>query len=215
MKRVLANKKAIALFVVPGFVLYTILVIVPVIWSLYYSLFSGSPGLQWEFVGFDNYVKLFHDKNFLNSLAVNAKYISVVMIGQVGLGLLLALMFRFWLKRCKTIVRTLVFFPVVLPTVAVGQLFAKIYEIQPNYGLLNSFLDAVGLSNLVQPWIGQESTARGHYASWISGLQWDFTLLFSTERFWIFRKIFWKQRESMELEVSRCSRAFYFRCFVQ
>ena len=94
MKRVLANKKAIALFVVPGFVLYTILVIVPVIWSLYYSLFSGSPGLQWEFVGFDNYVKLFHDKNFLNSLAVNAKYISVVMIGQVGLGLLLALMFR-------------------------------------------------------------------------------------------------------------------------
>ena len=159
MKRVLANKKAIALFVVPGFVLYTILVIVPFIWSLYYSLFSGSPGLQWEFVGFDNYVKLFHDKNFLNSLAVNAKYISVVMIGQVGLGLLLALMFRFWLKRCKTIVRTLVFFPVVLPTVAVGQLFAKIYEIQPNYGLLNSFLDAVGLSNLVQPWIGQESTA--------------------------------------------------------
>ena len=132
MKRVLANKKAIALFVVPGFVLYTILVIVPVIWSLYYSLFSGSPGLQWEFVGFDNYVKLFHDKTFLNSLAVNAKYISVVMIGQVGLGLLLALMFRFWLKRCKTIVRTLVFFPVVLPTVAVGQLFAKIYEIQPN-----------------------------------------------------------------------------------
>ena len=197
MKRVLANKKAIALFVVPGFVLYTILVIVPVIWSLYYSLFSGSPGLQWEFVGFDNYVKLFHDKNFLNSLAVNAKYISVVMIGQVGLGLLLALMFRFWLKRCKTIVRTLVFFPVVLPTVAVGQLFAKIYEIQPNYGLV------------------RKVQRCGHYASWISGLQWDFTLLFSTERFWIFRKIFWKQRESMELEVSRCSRAFYFRCFVQ
>ena len=64
-------------------------------------------------------MKLFQDKNFLSALAVNAKYISVVMIGQVGLGLLLALMFRFWLKRCKTIVRTLVFFPVVLPTVAV------------------------------------------------------------------------------------------------
>ena len=44
MKKVLANKKAIALFVVPGLVLYTILVIVPVIWSLYYSLYSGSPG---------------------------------------------------------------------------------------------------------------------------------------------------------------------------
>ena len=82
MKKVLANKKAIALFVVPGFVLYTILVIVPVIWSLYYSLFSGSPGLQWEFVGFDNYVKLFQDKNFLNALWVNAKYISIDRAGR-------------------------------------------------------------------------------------------------------------------------------------
>jgi raffinose/stachyose/melibiose transport system permease protein len=159
MNRVLANKKAIALFVVPGLVLYTVLVMVPVIWSLYYSLFSGSPGLQWDFVGIDNYLKLFKDKNFLNALGVNFKYISVVMIGQVGFGLALALMFRFWLTRCKTIVRTLVFFPVVLPTVAVGQLFAKIYEIQPNYGLINSFLSAVGLDGLVQPWIGQASTA--------------------------------------------------------
>ena len=118
MNRVLGNKKAIALFVVPALVLYTALVMVPVIWSLYYSLFTGSPGLQWEFVGIKNYMNLFRDKNFINSLAVNFKYISVVMIGQVGLGLLLALMFRFWLKRCKTIIRTLVFFPVVLPTVA-------------------------------------------------------------------------------------------------
>lgn len=159
MNKVLGNKKAIALFVAPALVLYTALVIVPVIWSLYYSLFSGSPGLQWEFVGFDNYLKLFHDKNFLNALKVNFKYIAVVMIGQVGLGLMLALMFKFWLKRCKAFVRTLVFFPVVLPTVAVGQLFAKIYEIQPNYGLLNSFLSAIGLEKLVQPWIGQASTA--------------------------------------------------------
>lgn len=159
MKRVLGNKKAIALFVVPALVLYTVLVMVPVIWSLYYSLFNGSPGLNWEFVGIQNYLKLFSDKKFLDALSVNARYISVVMVGQVGLGLLLALMFRFWLKRFKTIVRTLVFFPVVLPTVAVGQLFSKIYEIQPSYGLLNSFLKGIGLSNLVQPWLGQESTA--------------------------------------------------------
>jgi raffinose/stachyose/melibiose transport system permease protein len=159
MKKVLGNKKAIALFVVPALILYTVIVMVPVVWSMYYSFYNGSPGLNWEFVGLDNYARLFKDKNFLNALTVNFKYIAVVMVGQVGLGLLLALMFRFWLKRCKTIVRTLVFFPVVLPTVAVGQLFAKIYEIQPNYGLLNSILSNLGLDNLVQPWIGQSSTA--------------------------------------------------------
>ena len=159
MNKVLGNKKAISLFVVPALIVYTIIVMVPVIWSMYYSFFSGSPGLKWEFAGLDNYVRLFKDKNFLNSLMVNCKYVVVTTIGQVGMGLLLALMFKFWQKRCKTFVRTLVFFPVVLPTVAVGQLFAKIYEIQPNYGLLNSLLDSLGFKNLVQPWIGQSSTA--------------------------------------------------------
>lgn len=159
MKKVLGNKKAVLLFVGPPLILYTVLVMVPVIWSFYYSFYAGSPGLKWEFVGLKNYINLFSDKNFLNSLKVNFKYIAVVVVGQVGLGLLMALMFKFWLRRCKTLVRTLVFFPVVLPTVAVGQLFAKIYEIQPSYGLLNSFLSSVGLQSLVQPWIGQEKTA--------------------------------------------------------
>lgn len=159
MKKVLGNKGAIALFVVPALILYTVIVMVPVVWSFYYSFYNGNPGLNWEFVGFANYLKLFKDKNFISSLTINAKYIVVVTIGQVSCGLMLALMFKFWLRRCKAFVRTLVFFPVVLPTVAVGQLFAKILEIQPNYGLLNSLLDAIGLSEWVQPWIGQSSTA--------------------------------------------------------
>lgn len=161
MKKVLGNKKAIALFVVPALVLYSIIVILPVLWSFYYSLYSGSPGLKWEFAGLKNYLNLFQDKNFISALTVNLKYIAVVMVGQVGLGLCLALMFHFWLRKFKSVVRTLVFFPVVLPTVAVGQLFSKIYEIQPNYGLLNSILANLGLENLVQPWIGQASTALG------------------------------------------------------
>lgn len=159
MNKVLGNKKAITLFVVPALIIYSLLVILPVGWSLYYSLFSGSPGLEWNFVGFSNYLSLFKDENFLNSLLINLKYIVVVTPGQVCLGLALALMFKFWLRHCKALVRTLVFFPVVLPTVAVGQLFSKIFEIQPNYGLLNSLLKAVGLGQLIQPWIGQRSTA--------------------------------------------------------
>lgn len=159
MKKVLGNKKAIMLFVVPGLIVYTAIVMLPVLWSFYYSLFDGRLGLDWEFVGLKNYNTLFIDKNFRTALWVNVKYIGGVMIGQVGLGLCLALLFRFWLKKFKTIVRTLVFFPVVLPTVAVGQLFSKIYEIQPNYGLLNSLLENIGLSQFVQPWIGQASTA--------------------------------------------------------
>ena len=101
MNKVLGNKKAISLFVVPALIVYTIIVMVPVIWSLYYSFFSGSPGLQWEFAGFDNYARLFRDKNFLNALTVNCKYVLVVTVGQVGMGLLLSLMFKFWLRKMQ------------------------------------------------------------------------------------------------------------------
>lgn len=159
MKRVLNNKMAIAVFVIPALILYTVIVIVPVVWSLYYSFYSGSPGLKWEFAGFDNFVRLFKDSNFQASLVVNVKYIAVVMVGQVGLGLCLSLLFYFWLTKFKNTVRTLVFFPVVLPTVAVGHLFKKIFEIQPNYGLLNSILANIGMGEWVQPWLGQNSTA--------------------------------------------------------
>lgn len=159
MNKVLGNKKAIALFILPPLILYAFLVALPVLWSFYYSFFSGTPGLKWEFSGLKNYANLFKDKNFISALWVNVRYIAIVMLGQVGLGLALALMFHFWLKKFKSLVRTLVFFPVVLPTVAVGQLFAKMFEIQPNYGLFNSILDNIGLHQLVQPWIGQAKTA--------------------------------------------------------
>lgn len=161
MKKVLGNKKAIALFVVPALIIYTIIVVAPILVSFYYSFFSGSPGLKWEFVGLKNFVRPFSDSRFLDALKVNLKYIAFVMAGQVILGLAMALMFRFWLTRFKNIIRTLVFFPVVLPTVAVGQLFAKIYEIQPNYGLLNSLLANLGFVNLVHAWIGESNTALG------------------------------------------------------
>ena len=40
MKHVLGNRKAIALFVVPALIIYSIIVMLPVIWSLYYSFFN-------------------------------------------------------------------------------------------------------------------------------------------------------------------------------
>lgn len=131
------------------------------LWSVYYTFYSGMPGTKWEFCGFDNYLRILKDKNFTKALIVNVKYILIVTTGQVTLGLCMALMFKFWLTHFASLVRAIVFFPVVLPTVAVAQLFAKIYEIQPHYGLLNSLLDAVDLKALVQPWIGQASTALG------------------------------------------------------
>ena len=43
MNKVLGNKKALALFTLPAIILFTLLAIVPIIWSLFYSFFSGMP----------------------------------------------------------------------------------------------------------------------------------------------------------------------------
>ena len=90
MKRVLGNKKAIALFVVPGLILYVGLVFIPVIWSFVYSLYSGTPGLSWSFSGLKNYSKLLIDSKFHTALLVTIKYIFTTMLGMVVLGLALA-----------------------------------------------------------------------------------------------------------------------------
>ena len=159
MNRFLRDGRAVALFIVPAFLIYLFTVLVPIVWSFSYSLYTGMPGLKFTFSGVYNYLHMWSDPGFLSSFWINAKYVLVVVAGQVGLGLAMALLFMFVVKRFKTTVRTLVFFPVVLPVVAVGQLFSKMFEITPNNGLVNSFLVMVGLSSWVQPRLGQGDTA--------------------------------------------------------
>lgn len=81
------------------------------------------------------------------------------MIGQVGMGFALAMLINFAVKKCKNLVRICLFIPVVLPSVAVGQLFQKIYAVTPQNGLLNALLELVGLKFLVTAWIGDVGTA--------------------------------------------------------
>lgn len=159
MEKLLRDKIAILLFVLPAFAVYTFVVFIPIGWSLGYSLFEGTPGFKFEFVGVDNYLKMWTDKFFLNSFSVNMKYVGVVTFGQVILGFFLALMFEFSIKKYDALVRTIVFFPVVLPVVAISQLFSKIYEIAPQYGLVNSILAGLGLHSWIHAWIGESATA--------------------------------------------------------
>lgn len=159
MDKVLSNKKALMLFTLPTIILFTVLAIVPIIWSLFYSFFTGMPGVNFEFCGFSNFVKIFTDKGLQDGFLRNFKYVAVVMLGQVGIGFAMAMLINFAVKKWKNLVRVCLFIPVVLPSVAVGQLFQKIYAIAPQYGLLNAVLEIVGLKFLITAWVGDVSTA--------------------------------------------------------
>jgi raffinose/stachyose/melibiose transport system permease protein len=155
----LRNRTAILVFVGPALLVYALIVLVPVVWSLAYTVFEGNAITGFHFVGGQNYSSLVQDSAFWDAVRFTLKYAVAVTVCQVSLGLLLSMLFFFYLRRSSVIIRTLVFFPVVLPTVAVAQLFSKIVDIAPQYGLVNSLLSAVHLDNWVQPWLGQASSA--------------------------------------------------------
>jgi raffinose/stachyose/melibiose transport system permease protein len=159
MEKMLRDRRAALILVGPALLIYTLVVLIPVVWSLAYTLFEGNVLSGFQFVGFNNFALLVHDPVFWQSLVFTIKYAIVVTIGQVVIGLFLALMYVFYLGKASALIRSLIFFPVILPVVAIAQLFSKIFEIAPQYGLVNSLLQAVHLSGGIQPWLGQGGSA--------------------------------------------------------
>jgi ABC-type sugar transport system permease subunit len=159
MELLLRDRRAILTFVGPALLVYTLVVLVPIVWSLVYMLFEGNVISGFQFVGLNNFALLIRDQTFWQAVAFTLKYMVVVTVGQVAIGLMLALLYVFYLRNASALVRTLIFFPVILPTVAVAQMYSKLFEIAPQPGLVNSVLQAVHLNGLVQPWLGQAGTA--------------------------------------------------------
>jgi multiple sugar transport system permease protein/raffinose/stachyose/melibiose transport system permease protein len=148
MHRVLGDRRAILILLGPALLVYTLIMLVPMVWSLGYSFTKGNSIEGFTGNGLDNFTRLFSDPAVHDALWFTLKYAVIVTAGQVVAGYLLALLYVFFLKKASALVRTLVFFPVVLPTVAVGLLFQKLFQVAPQPGPVNSLLNAVGLESI-------------------------------------------------------------------
>ena len=156
MKKILSNKKAIALFVIPTVVLMLVIVLIPICISVYYSLLEWDGLGKGTFIGIQNYKELIGDSRFLNSVKNSFLYVLLSLFIQLPLSLILALVISN-LKKGEKFYRTAYFIPVVISGVVIGQLWQKIYN--GDYGLLNSILGALNLESLQQDWLGQQDTA--------------------------------------------------------
>ncbi|MFJ8140996.1 carbohydrate ABC transporter permease [Streptomyces sp. NPDC096013] len=148
MHRVLGDRKAVLILLGPALLVYSLVMLLPMVWSLGYSFTKGNTIDGFTGNGLDNFHHLFTDHAVRDALWFTLKYAVVVTAGQVVAGYLLALLYVFFLKKASALVRTLVFFPVVLPTVAVGLLFQKFFQVAPQTGPVNSLLNAVGLDSI-------------------------------------------------------------------
>jgi len=145
------QKKYIPYILAPGVLIYVFVVLTPLFIGLKYGFYDWSGGPKKIFIFFDNYIRLIHDQDFLSSLLNNFKLMVVVMFFQLIIAFILALVLNSKLTKWKDFHRFAIFLPVVVSQVAVSILWKLIYN--QNYGLLNRFLNSVGLSFLTQKWL--------------------------------------------------------------
>ncbi|MEC3796847.1 ABC transporter permease [Bacillus velezensis] len=146
------------LFLAPALI-FLLFVCIPIIENVFFSLFEWS-SFQPEktFIGLKNYIDLFHDPVFFTALRNNVLYAVISLICQVGGGLILAAVLEDRLvRKWSPFFRTVFFLPVVISMTVIALLFDFIYN--PEIGLLNQLLEAVGLDELTRAWLGDENTA--------------------------------------------------------
>lgn len=157
MESMLRNKKAIFFFVFPAFLVFFVIVLLPIFFSFKYSLLKWDGINKGVYVGFQNYKNLFinNSDGFLKSVE-NSILLAVLSVCiQLPISLFLALVLARGIRGEKFF-RTVYFIPVILATVIVGQLWMKIYN--PNYGLLNFVLSKMGLKFLANQWLANTKT---------------------------------------------------------
>lgn len=158
MDRTMKNKTAILLFLLPACILFIGIIVVPIFMSAYYSLLDWDGITASTFVGFENYIEMFTKKSIGFPGAVKNAFIlaglSVFIQLPISLGLALSLAKGIKGEKLYT---AIFFVPVIISTTVIGQLWLKIYN--PNYGIVNMFLNAVGLESMAKTWLGDEKTA--------------------------------------------------------
>ncbi|BCT74245.1 sugar ABC transporter permease [Sinomonas cyclohexanicum] len=132
------------LFPLPALVLFTLFFAIPSLQAVQYSVTDWNGySADYSTLGIANFVRAFTgDLLFSNALTNNLKFMAVVVIAQTVLSLLLAV---FLVKNTKvnTFLRALYFFPTILSSVSVAFVWKFMYD--PNFGLINQGLHAVGL----------------------------------------------------------------------
>ena len=161
------------MYAVPALLVYTVFMAFPVANSLRLSFFSGEGYALDNFVGFENYIKLFTNPEistrFFTAFGNTWFFFAVHVVVQNCLGLLFALILSGRGFRGKAFFRTVIFVPVTLSVLVTGYVWKLI--LNPQWGALNLVLEKLGLSSLALPWLGDPRTALWA-VSLVSAWQW-------------------------------------------
>lgn len=157
MKKVFSNKVAILVFMLPAIFFFLLIIAVPVVMSAGYSLTEWNGFGEMTFVGLDNFKNLFINNvdGFPKAVVNSILFLIVSVFVQIPISLFFAVTLANKVRGEKFF-RTVYFIPVVMSTAVIGQLWMKIYH--PDYGILNVFLEKIGLESWTHTWLAENST---------------------------------------------------------
>jgi raffinose/stachyose/melibiose transport system permease protein len=138
--RPLAHKTYPHSFYIPAAIVYAVLFLVPTGMAFFFSLTRWTL-FDWEFIGLDNFVLFFNRPALVSSMRNTLVYAVVTSGLKIVFGLSLAVLFTSRI-RLKTALRSMVFFPVLVSTVAVGITFSVLMH--PSDGLINKTIELLG-----------------------------------------------------------------------
>ncbi|MED7927075.1 sugar ABC transporter permease [Nonomuraea sp. LP-02] len=144
----------IALFVLPALVLFLLLVVAPILVAFYASAFrwNGFGGLPTNFIGFDNFTRLFGTEIFRRDLWHLLVLVLLSACVQLPLSLAIALLLNQRI-RGRAVYRLVFFAPYVLSEVITGVLFSLI--LAPDAGMANQVLALFGADS---DWLADPDT---------------------------------------------------------
>lgn len=150
------------LYLIPGIVMFTLVILVPYVVNFYLSLTEWKGGRRPpKFIGIENYVNLMHDSDFWTSFRTSVSMIVAMVIVPTIIGLILAaVLFDYVGKKFNakvaSFLRATYYLPQVLPVAVAGILWGWILNAQT--GALNVILHSFGVAN-PPDWLGSVGTA--------------------------------------------------------
>lgn len=156
------------LYILPGFAIYAVFVLLPILQTLRYSFYTWDGVSDPVFTGFANYADLAKDDLFHIALRNNLLLLVFYTLFPIALALLLTALLTRYRIRGLSLFRAGLFVPQVMSMVVVGVVWRWIYN--PTFGPLNQGLRAIGLDSWARPWLGDFRLALpavGMIGTWV------------------------------------------------
>lgn len=125
--------------------------------GVFWSFWHWQPAAESTFIGFENYVTMLHDEIWWSSFRNLGFIFAFAVVSWIFPLLAAELLISLRSQRWQFVCRTLLIVPMAFPGIVTALLWGFFYD--PNNGIINRTLEAIGLGALAHNWTGDPDTA--------------------------------------------------------